>query len=182
MIIREANANDAASIARVNVDTWKTTYAGIMPQALIDSRTYEQRTTHWQNILLPRWQVYVAEDDGGNVVGFAGGGDENGELQGFTGELGFIYLLKSYQRQGIGRKLAATVALKLNQLGHNSMFVWVLTQNPYKAFYETLGGHPIAEREVNFGGVNLREIAYGWRDLGIFEKILKSGPNIKYIN
>ncbi len=174
MIIREANAKDAASIARVSVDTMKETYPGIMPQALLDSLTYEKATIHWQNILLPRWFVYVAENEEGQVVGYTGGGTENGDLQGFTGELGFIYLLKLNQRQGIGRKMAATVAIKLKQLGHNSMFVWVLTANPYKAFYETLGGHPFAEREVNFGGENLSETAYGWHDLNIFDQILKS--------
>jgi GNAT superfamily N-acetyltransferase len=174
MIIREATIKDAPSIAWVNVDTWKSTYTGIMPQAVIDSRTVENRTTHWQNVLLPSWQVYVAEDDQGRVIGFAGGGDEHGDLQGFTGELGFIYLLESYQRQGIGRKMAATVALYLKKQCHKSMFVWVLKDNPYKAFYENLGGHTIAEREVNFGGKNLTEIAYGWHDLGIFEQILKS--------
>ena len=40
--IREAKATDAASIARVDVDTEQTTYTDIMPKNYLDSRTYEQ--------------------------------------------------------------------------------------------------------------------------------------------
>lgn len=47
--IREAVAHDATAIARVNVDTWRTTYTDIIPQGYLDSRTYEERTSVWQN-------------------------------------------------------------------------------------------------------------------------------------
>jgi GNAT superfamily N-acetyltransferase len=176
VIIRDATIVDASSIARVNIDTWKTTYTGLMPQTLLDSRNYQSSTLHWQKDTLNNWYVCVAEDEEAGVIGFAGGGSNNGVLKSYTGELAFIYIYKSYQHLGIGRKLAANVACKLKQQGHNSMFVWVLTQNPYKSFYEKLGGGPIAERQKNFGGKDLPETAYGWDDLGIFEKILKSSP------
>ena len=49
VIIREAKAADAPAIARVNVDTWRTTYTCIMPQDYLDSRTYQERTSVWQS-------------------------------------------------------------------------------------------------------------------------------------
>ena len=54
------------------------------------------------------------------------------------------------------------------------MLVWVFSANPYRAFYEALGGQPVAEREIDRYGANLAETAYGWQDLEIFEKIQKS--------
>lgn len=42
MVIREAKAIDATSIARVDVDSWQTTYTGIVPQDYLNSRSYEQ--------------------------------------------------------------------------------------------------------------------------------------------
>jgi GNAT superfamily N-acetyltransferase len=182
MLIREAKAADAAAMAKVNIDSWRMTYAGIVPQGYLDSLSYEQLTNNFQarlsdpNKLRPGWFYYVAEDDQGNIVGMAGGGPSRDGNKLYTGELGVIYLLKSHQRQGIGRQLMATVARKLKQQGHKSMLVWVMAANQYKVFYEALGGRPFAEKEVNVGGANLVEVAYGWRDLGTFIKILKPTP------
>lgn len=174
MIIRTANQDDIAAVARVAVDTLKETYPGIMPQHILDSANYTGAETHWARDLFPYCSIFLALDNTGNAIGYAGGGTVNGELNGYTGELGFIYLLKSHQHQGIGHKLAATVAQYLQQLGHQSMYVWVLTKNPYKRFYETLGGMVIADRQANFAGTLLSETAYGWKDLDIFDHILEN--------
>jgi hypothetical protein len=53
------------------------------------------------------------------------------------------------------------------------MIVWVLAANIYRSFYETPGGQIVGEKEVDFGGKNLTEIAYGWRDLSAFGKMVK---------
>jgi len=178
MVIREAKGTDAAAIARVVVDTWRTTYIGIVPQAFLDSLSYERLTDVWHSRITethkiwPGWFIYVAEDNAAGVVGFAGGGPSNDYGLPFSGELGFIYILKSYQRHGTGHQLAATVALRLKKQEHNSMVVWVFSSNPYRAFYEAMGGKPVAERFVDRYGGHLAETAYGWQDLSEFEKML----------
>lgn len=177
MIMREARKTDADSIAKVVVDTWRTTYIGIVPQHYLDSLSYELIAGRWQERLAnidqiwPGWFIFVAEDDSGSVVGFAGGGPSQDSGLDFTGELGFIYLLNSYQRQGTGRRLLTTITLKLKEQGYNNMMVWVFSANPYRAFYEALGGHQVAERYVDKYEGHLAETAYGWRDLSVFEKI-----------
>ncbi len=40
MIIREARTEDIAGIAKVHVDTWQTTYAGIVPDEHLANMTY----------------------------------------------------------------------------------------------------------------------------------------------
>ena len=185
--IREAKSSDAADIARVDFETYWTTYAGIVPMDFLNARTYEQRTSVWQSRysdsskLWHGWFIYVAEDKDGKVVGFAGGGLQHGDVQGYSGELGFIYLFRSHQHQGIGRQLAAVVPNRLKQQGHNSMIVWVFAQNPNRAFYEALGGQPVSEKEVNYGGKNIKEIAYGWQDLSLFVKMQIPDAEIKKI-
>jgi len=174
MIIREAKAVDAVSIGRVVVDTWHTTYTGIVPQNYLDSLSYEKVTSVWHsrimdtNKIWPGWFIYVAEDVDGKVVGFAGGGPSQGYDLPFSGELGFIYLLKSYQRQGTGRQLAMTVALRLKKQGHKSMLVWVFTANPCRVFYEVLGGRAVAKRVIDRYGGSLAETAYGWENVDVF--------------
>ncbi len=180
MIIREAELTDAASVARVQIDSWRTTYVGIVPQDFLDSFSHERRTTEWQDRLanpqksrVPRF-YYVAQEDAGEIFGFAGAGPESSGNQVYTGELGAIYLLHAYQRRGVGRQLVAKVALKLQEQGHNSMLVWVIATNPYRSFYEALGGQPAGQKEVNLGGANLIEVAYGWPDLSRLINTLNS--------
>lgn len=78
MIIREAQALDAASIAKVVVDTWRSAYTEIVPQEFLDSLSYENITKVWHsritdtNNVWPGWFIYVAEDDDCKVFGFAG--------------------------------------------------------------------------------------------------------------
>jgi hypothetical protein len=45
------------------------------------------------------------------------------------------------------------------------MMVWVLADNPSRAFYERLGGEPLAEKLIEWAGVQLVEVALGWREL-----------------
>jgi GNAT superfamily N-acetyltransferase len=177
MIIREAKTEDAAPIARVIVDTWRSTYVGIVPQHYLDSLSFKLLTDRWQGRLAdtdkiwPGWSIFVAENDTGKVVGFAGGGPSQDHGLDFTAELGFIYLLKSCQRQGTGRLLLTTVALKLKEQGHNNMLVWVFSANPNRAFYEALGAHAVVERYIDKYEGHLAETAYGWPDIGVLSRI-----------
>ncbi|UCC18026.1 MAG: GNAT family N-acetyltransferase [Dehalococcoidales bacterium] len=175
--IREANISDAAGLVRVSVESWRSTYAGIIPQEFLDSLTYEGRTRHWEERLsdtdIPGF-TFVAKDSTGGIIGYAGGLKGNSGNRIYTGEVGDIYLLKESQRQGTGRRLMATVALRLKEYGHSSLLVWVLEDNPYRKFYEALDGQPAGEKVVEIGGRKLAEVAYGWLNLNIFEEIVKS--------
>jgi GNAT superfamily N-acetyltransferase len=168
MRIRVAQPDDAAALARVHVDTWRTTYSGIVPDAHLASLSYEQREQRWRDSLAAPGAdtcLYVATDDSGRVIGFASGGPERTGDPTYQGELYAIYVLKEYQQRGIGRQLAAAVVNYLLRMGLQSMLIWVLTQNPSRKFYEALGGQPVREQEIVIGGATLIEVAYGWQDI-----------------
>ncbi len=168
MRIREATVDDAAAIARVHVDAWRTTYPGIVPDTYLARLSYEKRARNWRDILSgviePQF-VYVAQDVTGNIVGFASGGQERQGDPHYKGELYGIYLLVGHQRQGIGRQLVQTVARRLGQQGFHAMLIWVLRDNPSRTFYEALGGKPVYEKPITIGETTLIEVAYGWPDL-----------------
>src|SRR2546427_7666005 len=112
MMIREAHSTDTLAIARVQVDSWRTTYAGIVPADHLASLSYEQQGQFWAHIvstLSDPAGMYVAETVAGEVVGFAHGGPERSGKGSYTGELYAIYLLEAYQRQGQGRQLMGAV-------------------------------------------------------------------------
>jgi GNAT superfamily N-acetyltransferase len=163
--VRQARIEDAASIARVHVESWKTTYAGIVPDAYLSSLTEEPRAEMWREWLnAGNTLIFVAEDETG-VFGFANGGKARDTIEGYDAELYAIYLLQQKQKQGVGRSLVQKLAQALRSKGFRSLIVWVLAKNPAVDFYRSLGGSPVAEKEIEIGGVQLTEIALGWTGL-----------------
>jgi GNAT superfamily N-acetyltransferase len=159
--------HDAAAIAHVHVESWRTTYKGIVPDDFLASLSYAQREQMWHQVFIDPSTlsfVYVAEDTRGQVVGFVSGGPDGRGDPVYTGELYAIYLLASYQGQGLGRQLVCALVSRLRQEGMTALLLWVLAENPSRTFYERLGGRPVDEKTVNIGGVPLIEVAYGWLD------------------
>jgi GNAT superfamily N-acetyltransferase len=168
--IRAAHPSDAAAIAKVHVDSWRTTYRGIVPDDFLAALSYEQREGMWCDILSPPSRssfVYVAEDPCGHIVGFASGGPARDADPDYTGELYAIYVLQDQQRHGLGRRLIGAVVRRLIQAGMTSLLVWVLADNPARKFYEALGGQYVYDKRVSIGNARLVEVAYGWRDARI---------------
>ena len=163
--IRKADLNDTKGIAKVHVDSWKTTYFNIVPNEYLNNLTYESQEKIWKKNI-PSGGIYVAANNDGEIVGFSAGGRErSGNYNGFDGELYAIYILKEYQGHGIGRQLVIPIIEEIKKLGLTSMLVLVLKDNNSRQFYEALGGIEIDEVEVRIGGEKLSESVYGWKDI-----------------
>ena len=171
-IVRAANVEDASAVARVHVDAWRRTYRTLIPKDILDNLSYEQRSSFWQTQLsgldIPAC-IFIAEDPQYGLVGFASGGRNRDEPEEFEGELYAIYLREHYQRRGIGWSLFYHVAGHLRTHGIKSLIVWVLKENPFRLFYESLGGVQISQRGIRMGNADLPEAAYGWKDLSQFK-------------
>ncbi|MET3211560.1 UNVERIFIED_CONTAM: hypothetical protein ABIC26_004527 [Paenibacillus sp. PvR008] len=90
MIIREATISDATGIAKVHVDCWRTTYKNIIPAEVLKRLSYEQRTELWKSNISSEddHQVYVVENEKGEISGFVSGGPEkSGEYPPYEGEV-----------------------------------------------------------------------------------------------
>ena len=77
--IRTAGPEDAGAIAYVHVESWRTTYAGIVPAAYLAGLDETLRTKMWSSWLGGETLVLVAELDG-KIVGFAHFGPRIGPL------------------------------------------------------------------------------------------------------
>lgn len=178
MLIRDARPEDAASIARVHVESWRTTYRGIVAADYLAGLSLEARQTMWAEALRNPARGtcrFVAEDASGGVIGFAAGGPVRDGVPTYEGELYAIYLLEGWQGQGIGRMLAAAVAERLAGSGLRSLLIWVLAGNPARGFYEALGGQKVLEQEVRIGDERLTEIGYGWTDINVLLARARAG-------
>lgn len=167
IIIREATCADAPYIAHVHVASWQTTYSGLLSKEFLENLSVTSREKYWSDVLCASQHtdcIFVAVDDD-EIVGFACGGTERTGRYKTRGELYAIYLLASYQRQGIGQQLVKAVAQWLLNANIPDMLVWVLKENPSRHFYEKLGGEPVAAQLVMIGGVTLEETGYCWSDI-----------------
>ena len=163
--IRPARIEDADRIGFVQVDSWKTTYAGIVPDVYLASLSPATRAESWKKqIEDPTTLIFVAEDDTG-VFGFVSGGALREPIPAYDAELYAIYLLQRKQRAGVGRILVKKLARALCEQHHRSLIAWVLERNPSFGFYTRLGGTEVVAREIQIGGAQLTEVAMGWPDL-----------------
>jgi L-amino acid N-acyltransferase YncA len=165
--IRQAGIEDAYSIASVHVQSWKTTYAGLVPDAYLASLSAESRMQNWREQLSAgAATILVAEDERG-VFGFVCGGHLRDPIDGFDAELYAIYLVQEKQKRGVGRALTRQLASILHEQNFRSLIVWVLEKNPAVEFYRHLGGAIIATKDIEIGGGQLTEVAFGWPSLGV---------------
>lgn len=165
MKIRKAVLEDASGIAKVHVDSWRTTYKDIVPAEFLQKLSYSAREELWQHAILVN-HVFVAENDHGQIIGFASGGEERSQdYPPYDGELYAIYIFKEQQHQGTGKKLLQEVVKSLKKAGKKSMLVLVLKDNPAIHFYKGLGAKEIDEIAIEIGGAKLKEHVLVWEDV-----------------
>jgi len=162
--IRAATAEDAGAIAHVHVESWRTTYSGIVPEAYLVGLDEVLRAKLWHEWLTGSTFVLIAEKEG-QVVGFAHAGPNREALERADSELYAIYLLQDAQRHGAGSALLRAIAAVLANRGFRSMAVWVLERNTARNFYETMGAHLAASKVIEIGGMKLMEVAYVWPEI-----------------
>ena len=169
-MVRAAKISDAAAIAQVHRASWRTTYAGILPLAVIAREAGRKSETMWRRRLAaagkrPGSATWIAERGGEGIVGFASCGDAREPIEGLDAEIYALYVLQAHQRSGVGRALVRACARHFVRQGLFGFYLWVLKANRARLFYETLGGQEIAAKTERLGLHEFAEVAYGWHDL-----------------
>lgn len=168
--IRFASHDDLSDIARVNVDVWQSTYRGLMSDDFLDSLSYDASRERFARMLsrTDTPSFVVAADTGDGIVGYAhaGASRERSLAPDIDGELYGLYLLPSYHRQGVGRKLVKAAATELAERGYRSMVVVVFTDNQNgRQFYQAMGAKPLIERIAGIRGEFVKELLYVFEDV-----------------
>jgi L-amino acid N-acyltransferase YncA len=167
--IRKAVSGDEQAIAEVHVASWKTTYAGLIPDSFLENLTVEKRTAMWVGEIKQMNEgerqkaIFVCEDSNGKIQGFVSGGAEREAECGYDGEIYAIYLYKEQQGKGLGHSLTHRMTDWLSQRGYKNVRLWVLDDNPACSFYESIGGMRLPQsKRIDFSGKICLEVAYGW--------------------
>ena len=158
--IRLAHREDAQAIVEVNQDTWTGIYSGVVDEEFIEAkhanlaREVEDFKAYFSN---PQAIIFVAEVDG-EVVAFANAGDELSGV--YDGEVYALYVLEANHGIGIGVALLNRVKTLFHAQGKKNMLIWSLAANPYRGFYERMGGAEVSRRFVQIGKQELEEVGY----------------------
>jgi ribosomal protein S18 acetylase RimI-like enzyme len=146
----------------------------MVPESMLVALSVEGRASMWEQVMRAPASpastvVYLAELDG-KLAGFGSCGaqrTENLKAKGFGGEISAIYVLRAFQRKGIGVRLLRAMASDLVYRSFEAASLWVLRDNLVaRRFYERNGAQVVGQREDLRNDAVLVEVAYGWTDLG----------------
>jgi ribosomal protein S18 acetylase RimI-like enzyme len=166
---RCATLADAHAIAHVHCMCWRETYAGLLPQAVIDHYSvFEQRVAMWEKALAQgSGSVWVALENE-NLVAFAKGGAARANEEGCDAQLYVINALKIAHGKGIGRALVRLVFYELRASGFSSVRVEVLYNNSTAIrFYEKLGAVHVRDETSRVLDYDVIDSVYVWRTLTV---------------
>jgi GNAT superfamily N-acetyltransferase len=133
--VRAGRAEDAAAIARVQVQSWRETYRGLMADQVLDDPDLPAvRERFWTTALtderFSRNRIAVVEHDG-ELIGVAMSGPPENPDSPWARQLYVLYVLQRHHGSGAGAALLDAVVE-----AHESAVLWVADPNPRaQAFY-----------------------------------------------
>ena len=164
--IRTAVPADAAALARLQVDSYRRAYRGLLPDAFLQRFTVEEQQADWRAMLPPvaGEAVLLATAETNEVLGYVVARLPRPMAPGGEGEVASLHVRSDSQGGGVGQALFNAACAWLASEGCRSMIVWVLDGNPADGFYEHLGGTPAGRRAIGLGEGEVRaeEIAFRW--------------------
>ena len=171
IVIRPATMADSASIAEMQVASYRATYAGILPADYLAGFSEEEQTADWRawSAKHPDDVLLVAVEPDDEVVGYTLARPGVEATTGYASEIIALHVRGSHQGRGIGRRLLAAAASALRDAACPSVMLWTLSPNPARAWYERLGGRLLAEKPWGGNdefGLVMTEVAHGWTDIG----------------
>ncbi len=161
MIIRRAQAQDLKPIADLQLESWKDTYAGVLPKDYFFNQAAADIHRHW-------CELKISNDD---VVLVA----ENKEIIGFIAVwcrpdpfIDNLHVKPSHRGQKIGFAMMEAVAQILFKLGKKTAYLWVFLSNKKAIrFYEKLGGVRKEEAIKMIFGHEVLSVKIEWEDISV---------------
>jgi len=163
--VRSARPEDAADLARIYIESWQDTYAGILPHALLAAMSRKGHAARWQTAIKGGGAVLLAEDARAGVIGLCSLGAARDKALGLEGEVYTLYVDPAFLGRGVGRALLARAFAVFKERGLRSCVIWAHARNNACFFYEAMGGRRIATRTTRLMGELTPEIGFGWRQL-----------------
>ena len=162
--VRLAAAGDADAIGRIQVESWRAAYAGLMSDEALEGFDVAERQRLWREGLSraprPGSATFVVEETGA-VVGFASVGASRDAEADAEAELYAIYLHPDSWGRGIGRALLRRAEDSMRASGFRQAILWVLKGNERgERFYRAAGWEQDGRKVDTFQGAAVTELRY----------------------
>ena len=166
--VRPARPDDAAELGRIQVLTWRTAYASILPGAVLESLAEDDAAAAWAEAIVapptPRHRVLLAQEQDW-VVGFAAVGPaddleaEDPEPEA-TVAVAPILVEPRWGRRGHGSRLLAAVVDLAREDGMTRAVAWIPEDDAAsREFLISAGWAPDGlARALDTGAGEVREI------------------------
>ena len=147
---RKAVLEDCLDLAILKGQVWNTTYKGIYSEEKLSGYDIAKNESIFQNIVNnPDIELFVALDNQ-KIVGLMTCGKPYRPFMDFQQEIGLLYILKEYQRKGIGKTFFEIAKNQVKGNGYTKFFLSVNSKNfDAQKFYESMGGVTIYQDEVS---------------------------------
>ena len=131
---RPARPSDAAGIATVHVQSWRETYAHLVPADFLTGLDVDERAERWAGILEDGATDVVVALDATRIVGWASASAGRDPLRPAPRELEGIYVVASAHGSGAGQLLLDAA------VGDGPAYLWMADDNARaEAFYRRNG-------------------------------------------
>jgi L-amino acid N-acyltransferase YncA len=142
--VRAARPDDVPEIARIQVATWQTAYAALLPAPVLAAATPERAEAEWAAAVsdppTPRHRVLVALDLQWTVGFVAFGPSEQDTAETHVGVIHTLLVEPRWGRRGHGSRLLAAAVDHMRGDGIDTAQAWVLQGDTAStAFYESAG-------------------------------------------
>ena len=161
--IRNATLADIESVAKLHVDSWHETYAGIISQDYLDNmkNNLEKRIQRMKNEFNLRTMIVVTLND--EIVGFSEFvfSNEFSKDLDIDCELCGLYIKNGYKHLGLGSIVFEYVKNLFKEKNKKKMGLWCVKENePAISFYKKKGGAFIKEKTFTIADKEYSEIAF----------------------
>lgn len=166
--VRPAGREDAPEIARIQIETWRTAYAEVLPTAFVDGLDPDAVVAAWTSAITeppsPAHRVLVALEQQWRVgfvaVGPAGDLEESDPDPAATAAIATILVEPRWGRRGHGSRLLAAATDLAREDGTTRLIAWIPERDvASSAFLTSTGWAPDGlARALDTGAGELREI------------------------
>lgn len=156
-MIRPARLGDADAIAAVWLRAWRSAYRGLVPGAVLDALSLDERRELWRGRLARGEPALVAEQDG-RVAGYCRVLRPSRDADAASGTAEIASLYVDPRGLGVGGALLRAALAELRADGWRAATLWVFARNDAAhRFYARFGFSPDGARGFD-DGTGLGEI------------------------
>lgn len=160
--VRLARTSDVDDVARAQVAAWRSAYAGVLPEEVLQGLDADEIAWEWGRALLQPGphRLLVALDADAGVVGAAAVGPAGDADAAGSGEISLLVVDPAHWGQGHGSRLLQASVDHLIAGGHREAVTWVpLADEARRGFLQSAGWGPdTAYRDREIGDSLLREV------------------------